>query len=228
MLRAHWETFQRTGEIADGVRAEIAASWRRSATAGLAPGLTAAPVHESVLRLGDSGPIRRRFLSVCSELADELSAELGDAAATVVICDDFGMVVHRAGSPAALRAGERVNLIPGGSWSEASVGTTGIGLALAVGGLAHVDGAEHYAEVLHDFSCAAAVVRNPTSHEALGVPPRSSPTRASRATFTRPLIDRTTAEAQRRLQSRSVGRERGADGAPPAQHGRPGGAPDHR
>ena len=129
-LRVRWDAFQRNGEIADGVRPEIAASWRRSAGVGLAPELAGAPIDEPVLRLRDSGPARRRFLRAGMELADELGAELGDTPATVVVCDDFGMVVHRVGSPAALHRAESVNLVPGGSWSEASVGTTGIGLAL--------------------------------------------------------------------------------------------------
>ena len=81
-------------------------------------------------------------------------SELGDATAAVAVCDDFGVVLYRAGRPEVLRATEHVNLVPGGVWSEQTAGTNGIGLALELGGSAHVYGAEHYLESLHG-SCWA-------------------------------------------------------------------------
>jgi transcriptional regulator of acetoin/glycerol metabolism len=206
-LRARWETFQRTGEIAEGVRAEIAASWRRSAGFGLEPGLRSAPVEETAHGFSGPGSPRRRFVAVSSEIADQLGAELADSVAVVVVCDDFGVVRHRAGNDAALALADAVNLVPGGVWSEASAGTTGIGLALAGGGAAHVYAGEHYAEVLHPFSCTAAVVRHPAMHEALGAVGLVTGTSIPTA-FTRPLIALLALEVERRMQSQNAGRER--------------------
>ena len=207
-LRSHWERFQSGGTISDGVRPEIAESWRRSVHAELAPGLTAAPVDEAALRGFDhAGQARQQFLAAARGLADHLIEELGDATAAVVVCDDFGVVLHLAGRPEVLRTVEQVNLVPGGVWSETATGTTGIGLALALGGSAHVYAAEHYAEALHGFSCTAAPVRHPVTREALGLLGMATDTTIS-ASFARPLIARAALDIERLLQDQVFGRER--------------------
>ena len=128
VLRDNWETFQQAGAIAAGVRPEIAASWQRSLSSRLITAIPAPPIDESALRGFDHAePARRRYLRSAAAVADELVSELADAAAAIVVCDDFGIVLHRAGPPAVLRRAEGVNLVPGGVWNEKMAGTTGIG-----------------------------------------------------------------------------------------------------
>jgi hypothetical protein len=166
-LRSQWEAFQDGETIISGVRPEIAASWQRSAASRLGAALTAAPVDQAALRGFDSIPSHpsagQQFMAAATHVADNLAAELEDAVAAVVVCDGFGVVLYRAGRPDALRRTDDVNLIPGGVWNERMAGTNGIGLALEVGGSAHVYAAEHYIEALHEFSCTAAIVRHPVT-----------------------------------------------------------------
>jgi transcriptional regulator of acetoin/glycerol metabolism len=207
-LRSQWEAFQDGGRIVSAVRPEIADSWRRSAASRLEPALMAAPVDEAALRGFDhSGPARRQFLAASTRLADNLAAELEDAVAAVVVCDDFGVVLYRAGRPEVLRRTDNVNLIPGGVWSERMAGTNGIGLALERGSSAHVYAAEHYIEALHGFSCTAAIVRHPVTREALGVLGLATDTSVS-AAFARPLIVRAARDVERLLENEVFGRER--------------------
>ncbi len=207
-LRSHWEAFQDGGTIVTGVRPEIAASWGRSAASRLGAALEAAPVDEAALRGFDgSGPARRQFMASCTRVADNLAAELEDAVAAVVVCDDFGVVLYRAGRPEVLRRTDDVNLVPGGVWSERMAGTNGIGLALELGGSAHVYAAEHYIEALHGFSCTAAIVRHPVTREALGVLGLATDTSIS-AAFARPLITRAASDVERLLENEVFGRER--------------------
>lgn len=137
-LRSRWETFQDGETIDSGVRPEIAASWRRSAASRLGSALMAAPLDQAALRGFESIPThpsaRQQFMAASTRLADNLVAELEDAVAAVVVCDDFGVVLYRAGRPEVLRQTDNVNLIPGGVWSEPMAGTNGIGLALELGG----------------------------------------------------------------------------------------------
>jgi transcriptional regulator of acetoin/glycerol metabolism len=210
-LRSQWEAFQDGGTIVSGVRPEIADSWRRSAASRLGPALMAAPVDEAALRGFEPIPThpsaRRQFLVASTRLADNLAAELADAVAAVVVCDDFGVVLYRAGRPEVLRRTDNVNLVPGGVWSERMAGTNGIGLALERGGPAHVYAAEHYIQVLHGFSCTAAIVRHPVTREALGVLALATDTSVP-AAFARPLIVRAARDVERLLENEVFGRER--------------------
>ena len=207
-LRADWEAFQSAGTIGESVRPEIAASWRRAAQARLTPQLLAAPLDEAALRgFDNSGQARQQFMAASRALADHLIEELDDATAAVVVCDDFGVVLYRAGRRDVLRTIDGVNLVPGGVWSEKTTGTTGIGLALAMGGPAHVYAAEHYVEALHGFSCTAAIVRHPVTREMLGVLGLATDASIS-ATFARPLMVRAALDVERLLEDQVFGRER--------------------
>jgi transcriptional regulator of acetoin/glycerol metabolism len=210
-LRSQWEAFQDGGTIVSGVRPEIADSWRRSAASRLAPSLMAAPVDEVALRGFEPIPThpsaRQQFMAASTRLADNLAAELEDAVAAVVVCDDFGVVLYRAGRPEVLRRTDNVNLVPGGVWSERMAGTNGIGLALERGGSAHVYAAEHYIQALHGFSCTAAIVRHPVTREALGVLGLATDTSVA-AAFARPLIVRAARDIERLLENEVFGRER--------------------
>lgn len=209
--RSQWEAFQDGGTIVSGVRPEIADSWRRSAASRLGSALMAAPLDEAALRGFEPIPThpsaRQQFMAASTCLADNLVAELEDAVAVVVVCDDFGVVLYRAGRPEVLRQSDDVNLIPGGVWSERMAGTNGIGLALELGGSAHVSAAEHYIEALHGFSCTAAIVRHPVTREALGVLGLATDTSVS-AAFARPLIVRAAGDIERLLENEVFGRER--------------------
>jgi sigma-54 dependent transcriptional regulator, acetoin dehydrogenase operon transcriptional activator AcoR len=207
-FRPEWEAFQAEGTVVDGVRPEIARSWRRCTDARLGAEVPAPPVDEAALRGFDhSGHNRRQFMAAGRELADHLIFELGDATAAVVVCDDFGVVQYLAGRPEVLRVTETVNLVPGGVWSERTAGTNGIGLALELGGSAHVFAGEHYLEALHGFSCTAAIVRHPVTREALGVLGMATDTNIP-GSFAEPLIVRAALDVERLLEDQVFGRER--------------------
>ena len=63
---------------------------------------------------------------------------------------------------------DSVQLAPGFSYAEESVGTNGIGTALEGGRPMHVFGHEHYAENLEDLACAGVPIRHPISGKTLG------------------------------------------------------------
>ncbi|MBV9816838.1 MAG: sigma 54-interacting transcriptional regulator [Solirubrobacterales bacterium] len=170
--------------------------------------LTAIPVDEDAQRGYDHiGPTRQQFVAAAGRQADQLAGELVDTGAAVVVCDDFGVVLHLAGQPDVLSAVESVNLVRGSVWSERTAGTNAIGLALELGGTAHVQGAEHYLEALHDFSCTAAVVRHPVTGEPLGVLALAIEA-GGPGRFAQPLIVRAAREVARAMEEQLFGRER--------------------
>lgn len=207
-LGSQWEAFQAGGEILRGVRPEIAASWQRTAGHQLQVELPAVPVDEAALRGFDhAGHARSQFLRAAREVAAELAVDLRDSHSAVIVCDDFGVILHRSGSADVLRSSEQVNLAPGGVWNEQAAGTNAIGLALELGDLAHVYASEHYLGAFHSFSCTAAPVRHPLTREVLGVVGLAADTTVTGAVVSA-LIARAALGVERRLEQQVFGRER--------------------
>ncbi len=207
-LGSQWEAFQAGGEILDGVRPEIAASWLRTVSHRLRVELPAVPVDEAALRGFDhAGHARRQFLCAAREVAAELTVDLRDTRSAVIVCDDFGVILHRSGSADVLRSSERVNLVPGGVWNEKAAGTNAIGLALELGDLAHVYASEHFLGAFHGFSCTAAPVHHPLTREVLGVIGLAADTTLTGAVVSA-LIARAALGVERRLEDQVFGRER--------------------
>ena len=86
----------------------------------------------------------------------------------VVLADQEGRILHAAGHSGVHALLERVNLAPGGVWSEAAVGPNGIGTPLALGQPEMVFGPEHYCQGWQAFFCCGFPIRDPTSGRILG------------------------------------------------------------
>ncbi len=123
------------------------------------------------------------------------------------MCDDFGVLLYRTGSPDILRRSRSVNLVPGAVWNEKEAGTNGVGLALELGGLAHVYAAEHYVGAFHGFSCTAAPVHHPVTREVLGVLGLAADTSVT-GSFAPALVARAALDVERLLEEQVFGRER--------------------
>jgi transcriptional regulator of acetoin/glycerol metabolism len=207
-LRSRWEAFCESATIIDGVRPEIAASWRRSlAQRSVTPDTPAARMDLVGLRGFDtSHEAQRQFASAGRAMADRLAGELQGTNAVVIICDQSGLVLYRTGAKDILRQIDPLNLVPGGIWDERSAGTNGIGLALQLGQTAQVLSAEHYCGAFHDFSCTASPIRHPVTREVLGVLDLTD--LSGGALYTAALVARAARELERLMEEQVFGRER--------------------
>jgi transcriptional regulator of acetoin/glycerol metabolism len=59
--------------------------------------------------------------------------------------------------------------VAGADWSEASVGTSAPGTALALDRSIQISGAEHFKRSVHPWSCTAVPFHDPDSGAVLGV-----------------------------------------------------------
>ncbi|WP_327088646.1 GAF domain-containing protein [Nonomuraea sp. NBC_01738] len=145
----------------------ITASWRRSMAAGIDPEATAAPLIYDVAHMGDvrdAHPLQPLLLL----LATTLTAMADQSAHVAVITDSSGNVMWRDGNRAIMRCGDRIGLADGHQWAEVSMGTNGIGTALAERRPVHVYSEEHLMKVLHVWSCSASPIIDPDTDEVLG------------------------------------------------------------
>lgn len=145
-----------------GVRQAILASWWRSRQSNVA----ADRLELQYVRDPDlDTPLTRSAEPVLSHLREQLDGQ----PLSILLTDPTGIVLSRLTADAELeRHLDKVQLAPGFSYSEAVVGTNGIGTALEAGRAMHVFGHEHYAENLEDLACAGVPIRHPLSGKTVG------------------------------------------------------------
>jgi sigma-54 dependent transcriptional regulator, acetoin dehydrogenase operon transcriptional activator AcoR len=144
------------------VRDTILASWWRSRRWNVAAD------HIDLSYTGDPDldtRLTRSAMPVLLSLRENLESQ----PISVILTDASGVVLSRLAADAELdRHLDSVQLAPGFSYAEESVGTNGIGTALEGGRPMHVFGHEHYAENLEDLACAGVPIRHPISGVTLG------------------------------------------------------------
>lgn len=176
---AHGRFFTDGRAGCDAVRSVIAASWRRSVRAGVAPEARAnAPVvldDEALARLR-----QRSGLAAALPIVRELvGADTREARHLLIVTDPEGHLLWVEGARELRHAAERVELVPGALWSEASAGTNAMGVALAVDHPVQVFAAEHVRSAVHGWTCAAAPIRDRASGALLGTIDLTAPARAA-------------------------------------------------
>ena len=62
-----------------------------------------------------------------------------------------------------------MDFLEGADWSEASIGTSAPGTALATGEAVQIRGPEHFSPLAEDFSCTAVPIRDPRTGQPIGV-----------------------------------------------------------
>jgi hypothetical protein len=167
-VRRAWEDFVGGGRL-EAVRAPIADSWQRSHAAGVDPsGDRVAPA------LADAGEASERWqahpLSAAAALIrDCLGPVAAEAGHLIVVSDADGTLLWIEGPDGVrLDAAESMNFTEGAGWSEAGAGTNAIGTALAADHAVQVFAAEHFNEVVQDWTCSAAPVHDPDTGRLLG------------------------------------------------------------
>ncbi|MGV9302619.1 GAF domain-containing protein [Nonomuraea sp. NPDC003727] len=174
----------------------INASWQRSMEAGVDPESQAAPlVYDGSLikDVRQAHPLQ----PVLPMLAHTLKRMADESAHIMIVTDAEGRILWRDGDSGTMRRADLVGLADGHHWSEMSVGTNGIGTALATRRPVHVYSAEHLLRVLHCWSCSSAPILDPDSGGVLGCVDVSGTTRSLHPA-TVALVDTTAklAEAQ--------------------------------
>ncbi len=148
-------------EKSAGANSSITASWRRCLTKhGLAPEENRQPFRlteaEFQAAIGRSGHI----VEEAAPELDWLFGMVGKAGCCLVLTDSDGIVLERRGVASEDKEFRDLGLWTGALWSEASVGTNGIGTALADGRSVTVYREQHFLSANIGLSCASAPVRD--------------------------------------------------------------------
>jgi GAF domain len=168
-LRQAWEEFLEAGQLSE-VRDPIARSWERSSAAGVDPSAArVAPVvtvAEETVERWASHP-----LSVAADLIRSCLSPIADADGNLIVVSDADGVLLWVRGPESVRydAANSMNFTEGAGWGESDAGTNAVGTALAANHAVQVFAAEHFNEVVQQWTCSAAPVHDPDTGQLLGV-----------------------------------------------------------
>jgi signal transduction histidine kinase len=151
-LREQLDGFLTSGSRPRAPREDIAASWARSALAGLRPEQFEVPYAPDV---DDEGP----FVSAAASVIDRVTEDLDGSGIALLLTDEHGHVVARRSRERGVRSLlDRIELAPGFVYAEPEVGTNAIGTAIAQAAPSVVNGPEHFADALVRMACTAVPI----------------------------------------------------------------------
>ncbi|MFC3164600.1 GAF domain-containing protein [Ciceribacter thiooxidans] len=139
----------------------IVASWRRCLDLHqLQPEESRKPerVEEAVFR--SARERAGHLVSACSEEVDRLYQTVGRSGCCILLSDRDGVVLDRRGAAGDDADFRELGLWPQAVWSEASVGTNGIGTALADQRPVMIHRDQHFLSANTELSCVTAPIRD--------------------------------------------------------------------
>jgi hypothetical protein len=157
-------------------RQMISESWHRSLAAHIDPDHGEPPV---VYDLDEIRDLRadHPLADVVALLRNTLLDTADEAMHVMIITDARGHILWREGNARVCLRADAVALAEGTRWNEGSIGTNAMGTALATGEPVQIYSAEHLVSTYHNWTCAAAPLRDPDTGKVLGVVDISGPLR---------------------------------------------------
>jgi transcriptional regulator of acetoin/glycerol metabolism len=167
LARAH-DAVVGDGAAAPGVRRLVEESWRRSLNLAVDPDrvLGAVDLDEDALRDYRAGHPLAFALPAIHRLLIRHTFESG---LIVAVGDEQGRLLWIDGDRTLRRQAEGMLFVEGADWSEASVGTSAPGTAIALDHGIQIAGPEHFTRIAHPWSCTAVPIHDPESGGVLGV-----------------------------------------------------------
>jgi hypothetical protein len=146
----------------------VARSWQRVQAQGVDPDRRE-PDGPLDATLVEQRRVRSSLHQVLPELRAALTAVADDARHVMVVTDADGVVLWREGALQVKHRADALGFTEGARWTEAAVGTNGIGTALAEDAPVQIFSAEHFVRSHHRWTCTACPVHDPRTGELLGV-----------------------------------------------------------
>lgn len=181
-----------------GLRSLVEESWQRSVQFRANPDNPEAPL---ALDREELDEYRRQhpLATIMPVIHKLLVLPSHDSGLLVAVGDEVGRLLWVEGDAVTQRRAEGMMFVAGADWSEASVGTSAPGTALALGRSIQISGAEHYKRSVHPWSCTAVPFHDPDSGALLGVVDITG-TESAVAPHTLSLVEATVAAAQAQLR----------------------------
>src|SRR3954466_9706947 len=154
-----------------GVRPEVATSWYRCREQyHVDPGLGEAPAASEQDESSSEHTLEHEIVfAQLGGAAASIASEVESLGGVVTVTDGAGRILTVHGDKETLVRARDSNMAPWSCWSEWATGTNGIGTALEAPGAVLISGPEHWCTGFHEWVCAGVAVRDPVTHDAVGV-----------------------------------------------------------
>ena len=173
-VRKAWERFVERGVVAEGLRTDIAESWKRCNEFQVAANSNAAPLvtEPEAFKYRSA----QTLLARCAQpVLDRAGKFMNESISMMILTDASGLIMETRGDDRTIEQGREIHLEHGGRWSEADIGTNAIGTAVAMAQPVQINGAEHFCSNVQRWTCAAAPIHHPSDGELVGVIDISGP-----------------------------------------------------
>ncbi|MCB5191115.1 sigma-54-dependent Fis family transcriptional regulator [Methylobacillus arboreus] len=154
--------FLAQGDMQEGVvNKTIAQSWRRSLKNGIS---ASQPLSTAILNSAELDKKRSKNRLLLTQAKPEITTlyeQIAHSHSVVALTDAEGTILHSQGQHLLTDLAPSELLSPGYSWCEQQRGTNAIGTAIVEKQAVAVQGAEHFVEQLHSFSCYAVPIFGP-------------------------------------------------------------------
>ncbi len=139
------------------VRAEVASSWQRCRSLKVSPfDEPGVSIDQAVFR--EHLFQRQPLIKLARPFMESLYNFVRGSGFEVILTDEVGVLLEVLGDMDIMGRTKRVQLCPGGNWSEASRGTNAIGTAIAERKPVQIYAWEHYCQPHHFLTCSAAPI----------------------------------------------------------------------
>lgn len=153
--------YQTATQSSAAASSPIAASWRRCLDLHqLQPEERRKPVRVDEAVFRSARERAGHLVFACSEEVDRLYQTVGRSGCCILLSDRDGVVLDRRGAPGDDADFRDLGLWPQTVWSEASVGTNGIGTALADQRAVMIHRDQHFLSANTELSCVTAPIRD--------------------------------------------------------------------
>lgn len=197
-LRAHHDTVVGERRHSTAVRPLVRDSWQRSLTLNIDPDRPLVRLDLDDLELRDYRDAHPLALALPT-IQRLLVRHTVDAGLIVAVGDQAGRLLWVDGDRDLRRKAEGMFFVEGADWSEPAVGTSAPGTALALDRSVQIRGAEHFARLVHPWSCSAVPVHDPDSGAVIGVIDITGGAEAT-APATLPLLEAAVAAVEAELR----------------------------
>lgn len=184
-IRDHSERVYRIAhQSSAAVTSPVAASWRRCMTLhGLAPEDARSPWRLSEIEFRQARESSGALIAEAAGELDRLFATVGKAGCCLLLTDGKGVALERRGAGGDDADFRGIGLWSGTVWSEASVGTNGIGTAIADERPVLIQRDQHFLSRNIGLSCATAPIRDESGKLAAAIDISTCRDDASEATL---------------------------------------------
>ncbi|MDO6562406.1 sigma-54-dependent Fis family transcriptional regulator [Amphritea sp. 1_MG-2023] len=163
------ETLLNKGALNDNaVRPVIQASWQRCLKEDVNPLVASNRLEVEGSQLSSLSDQHEALISAAKPIINDAKDLLTDSGTIMHLVAPSGIILCSQGDEHTRALANDYRLMPGANWNERVAGTNAIGTALNTGLAIQVHAYEHFCENINDWTCSAAVIRDPFEHSILG------------------------------------------------------------